>query len=81
MIERLMDQERPYGEPRYSKISAQMEELQQKLRVQLPPEGQDLLNQLADASIHRECALVEDVFMEGFCTAVTLALEVYKHID
>jgi len=73
-----MNQEGPCGEPEYSKISAQVEELQQKLRELLPPESWDLLERLTNASVRRENVLAEDEFVEGFCTAAAMALELYE---
>lgn len=81
MISKLMNQESPCGEPEYSKISTQMEELQQKLRELLPPESQNLLERLTSASVRRENVLAEDEFVEGFCTAAAMALELYKRTN
>ena len=39
MIERLMDMERSYGEPEYSKLSHQITQLRQALEQQLNQEG------------------------------------------
>lgn len=79
MIAKLMNQERSYGEPEYSKTAAQIERLRQKLQEQLAPGAQALLEQLIAASIHRENILAEDAFVEGFYTAIEIVLELYTH--
>ena len=80
MISKLMNQERPCEEPEYSKALVQIGELREKLWTQLNPEGQDLLEQLLDMTFHRESVSVESVFTEGFCTAIEMMLEVYRHL-
>lgn len=78
MIEKLMDPERPYGEPAYSKLSEQIHQLQQAISVQLMPENQKQMEQLADAYIRRETAALSDAFADGFWTAVELMMELYQ---
>lgn len=75
MIERLMNQERPYGEPEYSKLSAQISQLKQQLCEQLNQEGKDWLEQLADTFMRQELLVLRDAFADGFWTAVELMLE------
>jgi len=78
LIERLIDLERPYGEPEYSKRSQQIAMLRQQLAGQLPPESQKWLDQLTDAYMRQETAVLRDAFADGFWTAVELMLEFYQ---
>lgn len=75
MIERLINLERPYGEPEYSKLSERRTQLKQRLSSQLTQEGQNLLEQLTDIFMRQETATLHDAFADGFCTAVELILE------
>lgn len=78
MIERLMNPERPYGEPEYSKISKQINNLRQQLQEQLDKENHSLLEQLCDAYIRQGNAMLPDAFTDGFWSAVELMLEYNK---
>lgn len=78
MIEKLMNPERPYGEPAYSKLSEQIHQLQQAISAQLTTEDQKQMEQLADAYIRRETAVLSDAFADGFWTAVELMMELYQ---
>lgn len=75
MIERLIDPERPYGEPEYSILSEQLTQLKQRLCSQLTQEGKDRLEQLTDIFIRQETAILHDAFADGFWTAVELMLD------
>lgn len=75
MIERLMNLERPYGEPEYSKLSAQIGQLKQQLCGQLNQEGKDRLEQLTDIVMRQEHLILCDAFADGFWTAVELMLD------
>ena len=75
MIERLIDPERPYGEPEYSILSEQLTQLKQQLCSQLTQEGKDRLEQLTDIFIRQETAILHDAFADGFWTAVELMLD------
>lgn len=75
MIERLIDPERPYGEPEYSILSEQLTQLKQRLYSQLTQEGKDRLEQLTDIFIRQETAILHDAFADGFWTAVELMLD------
>lgn len=79
MIERLMNLERPYGEPEYSELSAQIGQLKQQLCEQLNREGKECLEQLADTYLEQSAALSEGSFTDGFCTAVDLMLDYLEH--
>lgn len=75
MLERLMNPERPYGEPTCSKLSAEIADLQKKLNDQLDKQGQAWLEELAHAYLRQENAMLPDAFADGFWTAVELMLE------
>lgn len=78
MIERLMNLERPYGEPEYSKLAEQINQLKQQLCGQLDPIGKGLLEQLADTCVRQETAILRDAFENGFWTAIELMMEFQK---
>lgn len=75
MIERLMNPERPYGEPEYSRLSEQITQLKQELIIQLDQEGEDRLEQLTDTFLHQENAVLRDAFSDGFWSAVEQMFE------
>lgn len=75
MIERLMDLERPYGEPEYSKLGEQITRLMQQLCAQLDQPGKEWLEQLSDAYALQENTVLRDAFSDGFWTAAELCLE------
>ncbi len=77
MIEWLMNQERPYGEPEYSKLTEQIVQLKQTLTGQLGQEGIRQLEQLSDFYMRQENAVLRDAFSEGFYAALELMLEFY----
>lgn len=78
MIEKLMNPEHPYGEPQYSRLSEQINQLQQSISAQLPLQNQKQMEQLADAYIRRETAVLHDAFADGFWTGLELMLEYYQ---
>ena len=75
MIEKLMNPERPYGEPDYSKLTEQINQLRGSISTQLPPQSQNEMEQLADAYIRRETAALSDAFADGFWAGLELMLE------
>ena len=79
MIKRLMNPERPYGEPEYSKMSEQIIKLQKALAEQLNQEHQVLLEQLSDTYIRQGNTMLADAFADGFCTAIELMLDFVQH--
>lgn len=79
MIKQLMNPELRYGEPEYSRIEAQINEVQQSLSEQLDADTQRLLEQLSDLYIRQGNSMLEDVFTEGFCTAMALMLDFWQH--
>lgn len=78
MIEKLMNPERPYGEPDYSKLTDQIDQLRCSISAQLSPQSQNEMEQLAEAYIRRETAALSDAFTDGFWAAVKLVLELYR---
>lgn len=78
MIEKLMNPERPCGEPEYGRLSEQISQLQHSISAQLLPQNQNQLEQLADAYIRRETAALHDAFADGFWTGLELMLEFYQ---
>lgn len=75
MIERLMNLERPYGEPEYSELAAEIARLKQQLAGQVDQEGAHCLERLADLYAQQETAVLRDAFADGFWSAVELMLE------
>ncbi len=75
MMERLMNQEHPYGEPEYSRLSEEIAKLKTLLCGQLDTDGKRNLDQLSDIYVHQETAVLRDAFSEGFWTAVELVQE------
>lgn len=78
MIKQLVNTERPYGEPEYSKQSAEIARLKKLLCDQLGQTGQVWLEHLTDAYMRQETAVLHDAFADGFCSAVELMLEVQR---
>lgn len=78
MIERFINMERPYGEPAYSKQSEEISRLKNLLCSQLNCEGQECLEQLTNAYLRQENAVLRDAFTDGFWTAIELMLEFEK---
>lgn len=75
MIERLFDEERPYGGPQRGKAAIQINEVRQLLMGRLDSEGQALLEQLSDLYIRQSGLEMKDAFAEGFSVAVKLLVE------
>ncbi len=78
MIERLMNLERPYGEPEYSNLSEQITQLKQELNIQLDQEGKKGLERLSDTYIRQETVILRDAFADGFWSAIELMLEFHQ---
>lgn len=78
MIERLLNLERPCGEPEYSRLAEELTQLKQQLSRQLNQEGVHCLEQLTDLHMRQETAVLRDAFADGFWSAVELILE-YHH--
>lgn len=78
MIERLLDAERSYGEPTYGKLSKEIVQLKDLLYNQLEQTGQGWLEQLTDAYLQQENAVLCDAFAKGFWSAMELMLEFYR---
>ena len=75
MIERLINLERPYGEPEYSKRTEEISRLKDSLCGQLDQKGVQWLKRLTNAYMRQENAVLCDVFSDDFWTAVKLMLE------
>lgn len=75
MIERLMNLECSYGEPEYRKLSEEISKLKDSLCDKLDQDGKKCLEQMTDAYVRRETAVLRDAFADGFWTAVELLLE------
>lgn len=75
MTERLMNMERPYAEPEYSKLSEDISKLKESLCGKLDQEGREWLEKITNTCVRRETAVLRDAFTDGFWTAVALMLE------
>ena len=75
MIERLMNQELPYGEPEYSEISKKINSLMERIAAGMDEDSRKLLEQLADLHTHRANIVAEATFIAGFCAAMDLMLD------
>ena len=78
MIELLMNLERPYGEPEYSRLAEEITQLKRQLTGQVDQEGVHWLERLSDLYIRQETAVLRDAFTDGFWSAVELMLE-FQH--
>lgn len=74
-----MQEEARYGEPEYSRKSAEIDQTTRALYEILDADEKKRLAQLEDAYQAREAAAIRSAFQEGFCTAVRLALDVLEH--
>ena len=79
MIEHLLESEKRFGEPEYSAAGRIIEAKGTALRQRLGTEESDWLEQLEDAYLRRECAVIDGAFRSGLCRAVLLALEVLEY--
>ena len=75
MIEKLMNPEFPYGEPEYSEIGREINDLMERLSVGMNQEEITLLERLADLHTHRANTVARATFISGFCTAIDLTLD------
>ena len=72
MIEKLMNPELPYGEPEYSEIGKEINNLMERLVAKLDAGDRALLGQLADLHAHQANVVAADTYVAGFCTAIDL---------
>ena len=79
MIEKMMNPELPYGEPEYSEIGREINDLMERLAAKLDADDRPLLEQLADLHAHRANVVAEDTYVAGFCAAVDLVLDYLRH--
>lgn len=78
MIERLIDETRPCGDPAYRETSEQITKLLGQLNARLSADGQNELEQLAGLYMRLEAAVLRDAFAEGFRSAAELTAEVLR---
>ena len=81
MIEKLMNPELPYGEPEYSEIGREINNLMERLSMGMSKEEIALLERLADLHAHRANAVATATFISGFCTAIDLTLDYLRRRD
>ena len=79
MIEKMMNPELPYGEPEYSEIGREINDLMERLAAKMEAGDRPLLEQLADLHAHRANVVAEDTYVAGFCAAVDLVLDYLRH--
>ena len=79
MIQRLREDGRRFGEPEYSAAGRAIETSGTALRQRLGTEELGWLEQMEDAYLRRERAVIDGAFRSGFCRAVLLALEVLEY--
>ena len=79
MIEKLIRSCFRYGEPTYKEKSAEIDEMIQMLSQELSAYKKPLLERLEDSYQAREGAVIRSAFIDGFCTAVQLVVEVVEH--
>ena len=79
MIERLMNQERPYRESEYHNLLEQIILLKKQLYSQLNQQGKDQLEELTDIYLAQLSALREAAFINGFCSSVDLMMDYLEH--
>lgn len=79
MIEKLINPELRYGEPEYSQLGEEINEMKRRLSCQLDQGGKDLLEELMDTYIRQGNTGLRDAFTDGFCTAMKLMLEALSH--
>ena len=79
MIQRLREDGRRFGEPEYSAAGRAIETSGAALRQRLSTEELGWLEQMEDAYLRRERAVMDGAFRSGFCRAVLLALEVLEY--
>ena len=79
MIEKMMNPELPYGEPEYSELGREINDLMERLAAKMDADDRPLLEQLADLHAHRANVVAEDTYVAGFCAAVDLVLDYLRH--
>lgn len=79
MIEHLLESEKRFGEPEYSRATAEILRASEALAHRLDTEGAAWLEKLSESYIRRERAIMEGAFREGFCRAALLAADVLAY--
>ena len=80
-IERLMDQEYPYGGAEYSRLGKKATSISATLSAQLDESGKKLLEELLDIEMQRNVLVQKDAFTIGVCTGVMFMCEVCEVLD
>ena len=78
MIEQFFNEERQYGEPTFSQMTAQIVKVREAMRTQLDDTGKARLGQLEALYIRQNTAMLKDAYADGFSTAVKLLLEALR---
>ena len=79
MIEHLLEYEKRFGEPEYSRATSEILRSSEALVQRLDTEGAAWLEKLSESYIRRERAIMEGAFREGFCRAALLAADVLAY--
>ena len=79
MIEKMMNPELPYGEPEYSELGREINDLMERLAAKLEADDRMLLEELADLHAHRANVVAEDTYVAGFCAAFDLVVDYLRH--
>ena len=79
MIEHLLEYEKRFGEPEYSRATAEILRVSEALAHRLDTEGAAWLEKLSESYIQREQTIMESAFREGFCRAALLAADVLAY--
>ena len=79
MIEHLLESEKRFGEPEYSRATAEILRASETLSHLLDTEGAAWLEKLSESYIRRERTIMEGAFRDGFCRAALLAADVLAY--
>ena len=75
MIELFFPEEFPFGEPEYSKLSKEIQQLHISIALKLNRAGNAKLEQLSDTYLRQSNVAVRSAFTEGFRAAMELMRE------
>lgn len=79
MIEHLLESEKRFGEPEYSRATAESLQASEALSRRLATERAAWLEKLSESYIRREQAIMEGAFREGFYRAALLVADVLAY--
>ena len=79
MIEHLLESEKRFGEPAYSRATAEILRASETLSHLLDTEGAAWLEKLSENYIRREQTIMESAFRDGFCRAALLVADVLSY--